>query len=94
LTLTSDEASEMKWHEVRDLQAFLARFMKGRCPTSFADLPVECAALFHRRFTEFFREHITCTARETHPDPVTGKSVKRAVPAHPRPASLAQCCIT
>jgi ATP-dependent exoDNAse (exonuclease V) alpha subunit len=56
LTLTSDEATEMRWEpEMSALEGLLRKFNKS---FTWQDAPVECAAMFHRRVTDFMNDHI------------------------------------
>jgi hypothetical protein len=56
VTLTADEATQLKWQEVRDMEAFLQGWMEGG---DWQDMPVENAFLFHTRTTEFMSRYVT-----------------------------------
>ena len=56
LTLTADELSSCRWQCADDLEEFYGKcFMDGG---TWHDIPIECAALFHARLTNFLKEHI------------------------------------
>ena len=55
LTLTADEASDMRWAEISDLTELLHRF---NASFTFADAPVECATLFLQRLDDFLKNHV------------------------------------
>ncbi len=55
LTLTMDDASEIRWQEVNDLQKILDSFCGG---LNHTDMGVEMAMLFHNRLTNFMHQYI------------------------------------
>jgi hypothetical protein len=55
LTLTMDDASDMRWHEVSDFQSILDSFCGN---LNHTDMGVEMAMLFHNRLTNFMQQYI------------------------------------
>lgn len=55
LTLTMDDSSEIRWHEVDDFQEILDGFCGG---LNHTDMGVEMAMLFHNRLSNFMEDHI------------------------------------
>jgi len=56
VTLTEDDASEVRWTKVDDLERILHVF--GGDGMTFADAPVECSTLFVKRFKKLMDEDI------------------------------------
>jgi ATP-dependent DNA helicase PIF1 len=58
LTLTSDEVSETKWTEVKQLEELLQKTYPN---LTFQDAPIECATIFHERLWAFLSNFIDQT---------------------------------
>lgn len=55
LTLTMDDSTDMRWHEVTDFQEILDSFCGN---LNHTDMGVEMAMLFHNRLNNFMHQHI------------------------------------
>ena len=67
MTLTADEASEMRWPEVAEFEA-LCNKMGFRDDWTWRDMPVEMGTLFHERVQHFMKAHVLDKS-----DPILGK---------------------
>lgn len=56
VTATADEVSEIRWCCIDDLEQFInQKILQG---LTWQDVPIECARLFHDRFTNLMHDHI------------------------------------
>jgi hypothetical protein len=70
LTLTMDDASNMRWQEVHDLETHLNRFNAAFTAT---DAPVECSALFHRKLQDFLSQFVLPSTNHTRSYEILGR---------------------
>lgn len=73
LTLTADEASEMRWPEVAEFEA-LCHKMGFNDDWTWRDMPVEMATLFYERVQHFMKAHLLDPN-----DPILGKVLNYTV---------------
>ena len=76
VTLTEDDASEVRWTEVDDLERILHLFNDN---LTFADAPVECATLFVRRFKKLMEDDILNTKNKHRDGGIFGRVVGHMV---------------
>lgn len=59
LTLTADEASELRWPEVKEFEKML-NDMQWHEGWTWKDMPVEMGTLFYERVQMFLHKHLLC----------------------------------